>query len=202
MTDKPSYLGLLNAISNAETDAGKYFTAWADTTPDPEVEKVIRTVALREAEHGLAFAKRINELGFAVRPKEDPEFEAKMAMLSRTDISDIEKFACIGYRPGETRDDPFARFMDDRTMDIATSALMGRYIGEERDSGRLLAGCLAALCAAEAKKSGNGHDAVTLEAVCAEIADIKSTLADLADAIASIGGTPGKAAKGKRATSH
>lgn len=199
MTDKPSYLGLLNSIANAERDAGHYFTAWADSTPDPEVEKVMRTVALREAEHGLAFEKRMNELGFGLRRREDPEFETRLATLSRTDISDIEKFACIGYQPGETRDDPFGRFLDDRSMDIGTSALMGRYIGEERDSGRLLAGCLAALCAAEARKTGNGHDTVTLEAVCAEIGDIKATLADLAEAIAAIGGAPAKAAKAKRA---
>ena len=34
MSDKPSYLGLLNAVSNAESQAECYLTAWAEVTPD------------------------------------------------------------------------------------------------------------------------------------------------------------------------
>ena len=37
MADKPSYLGLLNAVANAESQAHAYLTAWADVTPDAEV---------------------------------------------------------------------------------------------------------------------------------------------------------------------
>ena len=61
MSDKPSYLGLLNAIAIAEAQAHDYLVAWADVTPSPDVRKVLLTVAAREGEHGMSFSKRINE---------------------------------------------------------------------------------------------------------------------------------------------
>ena len=36
-TTKPRYLGLLNAISLAETRAGNYLRAWADATDDEDL---------------------------------------------------------------------------------------------------------------------------------------------------------------------
>ena len=47
MPDKPSYLGLLNAIANAESDAEGYLGAWADVTERDDVRQIIATVALR-----------------------------------------------------------------------------------------------------------------------------------------------------------
>ena len=44
-TQKPSYLGLLNAISNAESAAGIYLEAWADVTPNPDLACTLRLVA-------------------------------------------------------------------------------------------------------------------------------------------------------------
>ena len=75
MSDKPSYLKLLNAVSLAETNAHCYLTAWAETTTNPDVRRVVLTVAAREGEHGLAFAKRINELGFELMYKPDETLE-------------------------------------------------------------------------------------------------------------------------------
>ena len=75
MSDKPSYLGLLNAIANGESQAECYLNVWAGTTPDDGVRQVISTVALREGEHGKAFAKRLCELGYTVLPREDPKFD-------------------------------------------------------------------------------------------------------------------------------
>ena len=49
---------------------------------------------------------------------------------------------------------------DDKTIDIQTGALLGRYIAEERDSGRLFRGCYQQLCAEE-DASGNGHRAAS-----------------------------------------
>jgi Mn-containing catalase len=72
MPEKPTYLGLLNAISLVESRAHAYLTAWADVTPNPAVAAVLRTVAAREGEHGMSFAKRINELGFQLKPNDDP----------------------------------------------------------------------------------------------------------------------------------
>src|SRR5205085_10985800 len=90
MSDKPSYLGLLNAVSLAESRAHAFLTAWADVTPSDEVRAVLRTVAAREGEHGMTFAKRINELGYHLRPKDDPNF-AKQLEVARSSRSDLEK---------------------------------------------------------------------------------------------------------------
>ena len=82
MADKPSYLGLLNAVANAECRGHAYLTAWADVTPDPDVRAVLLTIAAREGEHGFSFAKRINELGFELMPTDDPTFDEKMEIAT------------------------------------------------------------------------------------------------------------------------
>ena len=69
MSDKPSYLGLLNAIAIAESQAHDYLCAWAEVTPSDDVRCVLRKVAAREGEHGMSFAKRINELGLRRAPQ-------------------------------------------------------------------------------------------------------------------------------------
>ena len=84
MSDKPSYLGLLNAIAVAESRAHGYFTAWIATSPSAEVRAVLSTVAAREGEHGMSFAKRINELGYEVREKPDPEHDKRMKIAQST----------------------------------------------------------------------------------------------------------------------
>ena len=95
MADKPSYLGLLNAVANAESQAHAYLTAWADVTPDPDVRNVLRTIAAREGEHGMSFAKRVNELGFEVEPRDDFGFDEKMK-IAASDCSDLEKLDALG----------------------------------------------------------------------------------------------------------
>ncbi len=160
MSDKPSYLGLLNAISLGESEAGCYFDAWAAATRDDGVRQVITTVGLREKEHGLAFAKRLCELGFGVVPRETDEVTAKMAIACSTTLSDKEKFEKLGLGkpvPERVESDVFTRMLQDTTIDIQTGALLGRYIAEERDSGRMLAGCYAHLCSQA--NGSNGHAA-------------------------------------------
>src|ERR1700686_2334777 len=71
MSDKPSYLGLLNAIAVNEARAHQYLQVWIDKTTDPDVKAVLRTVAWREGEHGMSFAKRVNELGYELRDRDD-----------------------------------------------------------------------------------------------------------------------------------
>ena len=147
MPEKPSYLGLLNAIACAETRAHAVLSAWADVTPDPEVRAVLRTVALREQEHGAAFAKRIDELGFTVRESDDPRFEEHMD-IARSDASDLDKLEAIGilgFASDPTEPDVFDGFFRDHSIDIQTGELLGRYIAEERDTLRLLQGCKANL---------------------------------------------------------
>jgi rubrerythrin len=142
MPDKPSYLGLLNAVSNAETRAHCYLTT------DPDVRAVLVTVAAREGEHGMAFAKRINELGFELQPTEDPGFEERLAVASSRDKTDLEKLEAVGllnYCPDPGEPDIFDNFFRDHTIDIQTGELLGRYIAEERDTLRLVSGCASIL---------------------------------------------------------
>lgn len=158
MTDKPSYLGLLNAVAVAERQAGDYLSCWADTTTNPAVRATIRTVALREAEHGLAFAKRIDELGFEVVDRPDRSYTAKLKAASSTDLTDLEKFELLGLgkAPQTGRRDVFDSFFENKDLDPVTGGLLGRYIAEERDSGRLLAGCYQALAADAPTSSPKG----------------------------------------------
>jgi hypothetical protein len=161
MSDKPSYLGLLNAIAIAESHACEYLTVWADTTPSPDVRKVLLTVAAREGEHGMSFAKRINELGYEVRPKDDPN-QAKTLELVRSDRSDLKKFEKLKLHLLDTGEKPdiFDGFFKDHTIDIRTGELLGRYIAEERDSARLFRSCYEQLAAA-----GNGASSATAESI-------------------------------------
>jgi rubrerythrin len=152
MPDKPTYLGLLNAISLVESRAHAYLTAWADVTPNPAVAAVLRTVAAREGEHGMSFAKRINELGFQLKRDDDPQFENQLE-IARSSRSDLEKLDELGVLRFCADDGPdvFDGFFKDHSIDIRTGELLGRYIAEERDSLRLLAACRAAL---EAETTG------------------------------------------------
>jgi Mn-containing catalase len=146
MGDKPSYLGLLNAIACAEWRAHEYLTAWAEVTTDPDVRSVLRTVAAREGEHGMSFAKRIDELGFEVRDTDDPKHEERMA-IARSDRTDLDKLEALGVLRFDSPDEPdiFDGMFRDHSIDIRTGELLGRYIAEERDTLRLVRGCRAKL---------------------------------------------------------
>jgi Mn-containing catalase len=145
MTDEPRYLGLLRGIANAESDAHIYLSAWRDTTTDPEVKAVLTTVAAREGEHGMAFAKRVIELGYDFERRESPRLEEDLA-VARSDRSDREKAEHFRL----DRIDSVLSFFDDvfkdHTIDIRTGELLGRYIAEEHDTARLAGGCYANLC--------------------------------------------------------
>jgi hypothetical protein len=156
MSEAPKYLGLLNAIALAEARAHGYFEAWSAVTPNPAVKAVLQTVSWREGEHGMAFAKRINELGYELRETDDAASTRAMEIASST-RSDIEKFEELRLT---NLNDEILTFFDnvfaDHTIDVQTGALLGRYIAEEHDTGRLLRSCYEALVA-----SGGGGDALT-----------------------------------------
>jgi len=136
-TQKPSYLGLLNAISLAESAAGVYLEAWADVTPNEDLACTLRLVAARERSHGEVFCRRIAELGYTLRRKPDPRGAEQLAKLSNPHISDLEK---IPPR-SEEESDPFGdirRRMAEGDFDPMTVNLMNWYIAEEKDSGRRL----------------------------------------------------------------
>jgi rubrerythrin len=181
MSDKPSYLGLLNAISNAESDAECYLDAWAKATPRDDVRQIISTVALREGEHGKAFAKRICELGYSVVPRVDEAVKEKMAIASSTTLTDREKFEKLDIaRPVDpSKPDFFTNMFADTTIDIQTGQLLGRYIAEERDSGRMLRACYSQLCAEEEGRSSNGG------ATEARLARVEALLEELVAKVSS-----------------
>jgi len=192
MSDKPTYLGLLNAIAVGESEAHCYLTAWIETTTDPDVRCVLAKVAAREGEHGMSFAKRINELGYEVRRKADVNAEKRLA-LARSKRSDLEKMEKLGFASLDTGDQPdiFDGFFKDHSIDVETGALLGRYIAEERDSGRLLRGCYEQLCAREGRapqaKGSMESDRLAaveakVDAVCAAIDELKTLVSASAPA--------------------
>ena len=137
IVQKPKYLGLLNAISNAESAAGVYLEAWADVTPNPDLARTLRLVAARERSHGDVFCRRINELGFELRRKPDPRSAKRLAKLADPNISDLEK---VGPRDQDEAD-PFGdirRRIAEGEFDPMTANLLTWYIAEEIDSGRRL----------------------------------------------------------------
>ena len=149
MSDAPTYLGLLNAIALAEAQAHCYFEAWIAVTPNPAVREVLQTVSWREGEHGMAFAKRINELGYQLRENESATSQRAMEIASSA-RPDVEKFRELRLtRVSEDILTYFDNVFADHTIDVQTGALLGRYIAEEHDTARLLRNCYDALVAAE-----------------------------------------------------
>jgi rubrerythrin len=154
MSEKPSYLGLLNAIAIAEGDACEYLRAWAGKTDNNDVRSVLLKVAAREGEHAMSFARRINELGYEVRRKREPNTERLDLVTS--DRTDLEKMRALKLHRLDSTDKPdlFDDFFKDHSIDIATGALLGRYIAEERDTGRLLRQCYQQLKATSPSANG------------------------------------------------
>ena len=186
MSDKPSYLGLLNAVSLAETAAHEYLEAWIATTPRDDVRGILQTVSAREGEHGKAFAKRINELGYQLKPKDDPDATDRTAFVRRTDLTDLEKMEKLGLGKLDSGDKPdvFDKFFADHSIDIQTGELLGRYICEERDSGRLLRMCyeqLKAECEAGTMPAAAGTDRLSsleskVDAICAVVEELRDAV--------------------------
>jgi hypothetical protein len=192
VSDKPSYLGLLNAVSLAESAAHEYLTAWAAVTPHEGVKATLLTVAAREGEHGMSFAKRINELGYNLRPgPDDPKRAERLAMACSTEMSDYDKMHALGVariaeESGKDGPDIFDKFFADHSIDIQTGELLGRYIAEERDSGRRLRACYLVVKAeheaahgSDAKSAKRDKDIRRLEdkidALCAAVEQLQQS---------------------------
>lgn len=202
MSDKPSYLGLLNAISLAESAAHEYLTAWAAVTPHEGVRATLLTVAAREGEHGMSFAKRINELGYNLRPgPDDPKRAERMRIACSTEISDYEKMHQLGVaaiaegvdKPGP---DVFDKFFSDHSIDIRTGELLGRYIAEERDSGRKLRACYLAV---KAEHEAAGGATASTKARAKDIRRLEDKIDALCAAVETLQRAAAPAAKNGRA---
>ena len=140
MSDKPSYLGLLNAIAVNEARAHEYLRVWIDKTTDPDVKAVLRTVAWREGEHGMSFAKRVNELGYDLRDRDDLNLAERLEVAG-SDRTDLEKMEYFGQDRLDEVLGAFDTIFSDHSIDIRTGELLGRYVAEEFDTARLLRCC-------------------------------------------------------------
>ena len=140
--EKLSYAGLLNTIAVNEKKGELFLNAWAGRTRDDDLRADLRFVAIREGEHAWAFTKRLCELGYEVCEDEAfqvfEDFDGLMQCVD-SDAPDAEKVAFVSslFGGGEGTD-PFAGMFQDTSIDPTTGALLGRYIAEERDSGRRL----------------------------------------------------------------
>jgi rubrerythrin len=177
---KPEYLGLLNAISLGESEAGVYLEAWANATDNEDLACTLRLVAAREASHGEVFCRRISELGFQLRPKADPKAAAKLAKYANPKISDLEK---IGPERDDSETNAFfadtERKIAEGYFDHMTCNLMQWYINEEKDSARRLRECYAAVRAkaGSAKGKANSHGKATNGGAAAASSDAEAIIA-------------------------
>ena len=197
--EKPSYLGLLNAISLAETEAGHYLTAWANATDDEELACTLRLVAARETSHGDLFCRRLSELGFDLRQKVDPKAAARLARYANPKISDCEK---VGPEREDTGAEPFGdirKAIADGVYDEMTCNMLQWYINEEIDSGRRLNKVYAKVREkagmTSPKKKANGH--ATIEVDANRSADAQAIMACMTAGFAKLDKTLEKLAKAR-----
>jgi len=195
--EKPSYLGLLNAISLAETEAGHYLAAWANATDDEELACTLKLVAARETSHGDLFCRLISELGYELRQKPDPKAAERLARYANPKVSDCEK---VGPEREPARD-TFAdirKAMADGVYDPVTCNMLQWYIAEEEDSGRRLREAYAKVRTkagmTAAPKKANGHDRA---ADAQPSADAQAIMACMTAGFAKLEKTLEKLAKSK-----
>jgi ferritin len=179
-TTKPPYLGLLNAISLAESEAAVYLEAWANATDDEELATCLRFVAARETSHGELFCRRLAELGYSLRQKPDPKSAGRLARYANPKISDCEK---VGPEREETGD-TFAEIrkaMADGAYDDMTCNMLQWYINEEVDSGQRLRQVYAKVRAkagmTTAKKKANGANGHAADVEAGPSADAQAIMA-------------------------
>ena len=139
---KPPYLGLLNAISLAERNAGLYLKAWAEATTDPDLKWTLALVAARETTHGEVFRQRIERLGFALIDKDDAEADERVRVYGDPTRSDEDKVRAARQRAAASNTDALFASIDDRVADESVDPLtrdtLRWYVHEERDSRDLL----------------------------------------------------------------
>ena len=143
MAKNPGYIDTLAAISNGERGGYELFKKWSAATSNEKLKLVLDKVAVREAEHAWAFEKRLSELGYPLERSGNKAL-AKLMKLMGSSEPDEAKFHAFGIgvvsetRDAEATPDRLLSLLADTTIDPQTGGLLGRFICEERDSGRLL----------------------------------------------------------------
>ena len=133
---------MLKQIAVGEYTAEKFLNAFADATTNKDLEETLRFVAMREGEHGKAFEKRVMELGGCVECPENLG-EKQIKLVSGSDITDLEKMKKLGLGgalKSNDEDDLFDKLnlFKNKDIDPVTGGLLGRYLAEERSSGKML----------------------------------------------------------------
>lgn len=176
---RPTYLPLLNSIAVNEAKGERLLQTWADSTKDTQLKSVLEFVAIREGEHAMAFTKRMCELGYEVDEESAyqvfKDFDG-LLKCAASNASDAEKVAMLSSDSGGEGKDPFRGFFNDTTIDPQTGALLGRYIAEERDSGRLLRSEYDRVCGQRAPVSNTD----------AQIAELSECVASLQAEVAKL----------------
>jgi hypothetical protein len=178
LVSDPTYLPLLNSIAVNERKGEILLNAWADCAKDAQLASTLRFVAIREGEHAAAFTKRMCELGHSVC--EETAYQvfkdfAGLVACVKSDASDAEKVAMLrGNDGGGERKDPFRSFFNDVTIDPQTGELLGRYIAEERDSGRRLQAEYDRVCSASNPASEIAALSARVEALREEISRLRN----------------------------
>ncbi len=161
MADKPSYIGLFNAIANGERVGHKIFRNWAEVTTCDDIRGTLQTVAIREAEHAWAFEKRLCELGFGLREERvsgrlEEDAEGREVRHDRPRKIRTPRLWQEVAKHAQT--DGLLRLLADTTIDPQTGALLGRFICEERDTVRRLKVCYETLKNGATAKPRDGRD--------------------------------------------
>ena len=134
---KPPYLDLLNDICLQEGRAGVFLGAWADKTPDSQLQECLNMVAARETSHHDIFERRIRELGFAKQEKEDPTFAERLEVLG-SDRHDADKIQwnkeAAAKQAKPTVRDRYEAAMEDEKVDPLTRSLLRWFSDVESDS--------------------------------------------------------------------
>jgi len=190
----PAYYDLLSKIAAGESCGAVAFNAWAKTTPNAAFAKVLKTVAIREAEHSAAFEKRLCELGHVVDFSDVDAKTTKDLEFLASDAGDLEKIQCLGFDDLSDRDS-LSSLLRDRSIDPITGALMGRFIAEERDTARMVNECCQQMFGDKANAAP--ADDVTLAQVCEAVTSLTGLVQDLQSEIRGLKAKP-KAKSGKR----
>lgn len=199
-TTKPAYLGLLNAISLAESEAGVYLEAWANATDDEELASCLRFVAARETSHGELFCRRLAELGYSLLPKPDPKSAGRLARYANPKIPDCEKVGPEREETGDTFAD-IRKAMAEGAYDEMTCNMLQWYINEEVDSGRRLRDVYAKVRAkagmTSSKKKTNGANGHAAEREMGPSADAQAIMSCMTAGFAKLEKSLEKMAKAR-----